>query len=418
MIFDNDRSYDILYQKMNKERYTQVLVSLIIATILFATGFYTGKKSSLSNVPVGLLNATSTENADLAPFWEAWNLLDQKFSSASSTTPPISNQTKVWGAIEGLASSYGDPYTVFFPPVESKSFEEEISGSFGGVGMEIGVQDGFLTVIAPLKGTPADVAGVKAGDKIISIGNKSALNMSSDEAIGLIRGDVGTSVVVTFERKGVKDPIVKTLVRANIEIPTIDTKILPGNIFVISLYSFTATSPDLFRGALRQFVESGSDKLVLDLRNNPGGYLEAALDMASWFLPTGKVVVTENYGDKIPPTIYRSKGYDIFTDKLKFVILVNEGSASASEILAGALQEYNKAVLVGERTFGKGSVQELVPVTSDTSLKITVAHWFTPFGKSISNGGLTPNIEVPLTLENTKNGADPQMDAAVKYLMK
>jgi carboxyl-terminal processing protease len=402
---------------MNKERYTQVLASLLIAAVLFMIGFYVGKKSSLSNVPVGLLNATSTENVDLTPFWEAWNLLDQKFATVSSTTPKITNQDKVWGAIGGLAGSYGDPYTVFFPPVESKSFEEEINGSFGGIGMEIGVQDGLLTVIAPLKDTPADAAGVKAGDKIISIGDKSALNMSTDEAIKLIRGDMGTSVVVTFGRKGVKDPIVKTLIRANIEIPTIDTKVLPGNIFVINLYSFTATSPNLFRGALRQFVESGSDKLILDLRNNPGGYLEAALDMASWFLPTGKTVVTENFGDNIAPTVYRSKGYDIFTDKLKFVILVNEGSASASEILAGALQEYDKATLIGERTFGKGSVQELVPVTSDTSLKITVAHWFTPLGRSISNGGLTPDIEVKLTPENTKRGADPQMDAAVKYLL-
>jgi carboxyl-terminal processing protease len=401
---------------MNKEKYIQVLSSLLIAGILFTTGFYVGKSRPSSNVPPGLLNATSTENADLAPFWEAWNLLDQKFAVTSSTTPPVTSQAKIWGAIAGLTGSYGDPYTVFFPPAESKTFEEEISGSFGGVGMEIGVQDGVLTIIAPLKGTPAEAAGVLPGDKIISIGSKSALNMSTDEAISLIRGDVGTSVVVTFARKGVKDPIVKTLVRANIEIPTIDTKILPGNIFVINLYSFTATSPNLFRGALRQFVESGSDKLVLDLRNNPGGYLEAALDMASWFLPTGKVVVTENFGDKMPPDVYRSKGYNIFTDKLKFAILVNEGSASASEILAGALREYNKAVLIGSRTFGKGSVQELVPLTSDTSLKITVAHWFTPLGKSISNGGLTPDIQVDLTPENTKGGADPVMDAAVKYL--
>jgi carboxyl-terminal processing protease len=164
-------------------------------------------------------------------------------------------------------------------------------------------------------------------------------------------------------------------------------------------------------------VESHSDKLILDLRNNPGGYLEAALDMASWFLPAGKTVVTENFGDKTPPEVYRSKGYNIFNDNLKMVILVNEGTASASEILSGALREYNKAILVGQKTFGKGSVQELLPVTSDTSLKVTVAHWFTPSGKSISNGGLAPDIEVKLTPENTKNGADPQMDAAVKYLL-
>jgi carboxyl-terminal processing protease len=402
---------------MSKERYTQIIISVLIAAALFTVGFYVGKDNSSKNAPIQLLNATSTQNADLAPFWKAWNLLDEKFANSSSTTPPIDNQAKIWGAIQGLAGSYGDPYTVFFPPVESKSFEETITGSFGGVGMEIGIQDGLLTVVAPLKGTPAEAADIKAGDKIMSIGDKSALNMSTDEAIKLIRGDVGTSIVVTFGRKGVKEPIVKTLTRANIEIPTVDTKILPEGVFVISLYNFSANSPNLFRGALREFVESGSDKLVLDLRNNPGGYLEAALDMASWFLPTGKTVVTENFGDKIAPEVYRSKGYNIFTDKLKFVILVNEGSASASEILAGALREYNKAILIGDKTFGKGSVQELVPVTGDTSLKITVAHWFTPLGKSISNGGLTPDIEVKLTAENTKDGNDPQLNAAVKYLL-
>lgn len=401
---------------MSRERYTQILISTLIAVILFVMGFYVGRRNSLNNVPIQFSNATSTESVDLAPFWKAWSLLDEKFASASSTIPKVGNQDKIWGAIQGLASSYGDPYTVFFPPVESKSFEEEISGSFGGVGMEIGLADDLLTVIAPLKGTPAEAAGVLAGDKIVMIGDKSSLKMSTEEAVKMIRGEVGTSVTITFERKGVKEPIVKTLIRANIEIPTIKTKLLPENVFVIELYSFSAISPNLFRGALRQFVESGSDKLVLDLRNNPGGYLEAALDMASWFLPTGKVVVTEDFGEKTEPKIYRSKGYDIFTDKLKFVILVNEGSASASEILAGALREYNKATLIGNKTFGKGSIQELVPVTGDTSLKITVAHWLTPFDRSISDGGLTPDIEVKLTPENTKDGRDPILEKAVEYL--
>lgn len=403
---------------MNRERYTQIFASIFIAVALFTVGFYAGKKNSLGGMPSQFLNATSTEEIDLAPFWKAWNLLDKNFVGSSSSTPKVGSQAKIWGAIGGLADSYGDPYTVFFPPVESKNFEEEISGTFGGVGMEIDIVDGLLTVVAPLKGTPAEKAGVRPGDKIIMIGDQSALKLSTSEAIKLIRGEVGTSIAVTFERKGEKDLLVKTLIRDLIEIPTVDTKLLPENVFVISLYSFSATSPNLFRGALREFVESGSDKLILDLRNNPGGYLEASLDMASWFLPIGKVVVTEDFGDKKERHEYRSKGYDIFTDRLKFAILVNEGSASASEILAGALQEYNKAALIGQKTFGKGSVQELISVTPDTSLKITVAHWFTPFGKSISNGGLTPDIEVKLTPENTKAGKDPVMDRAVQYLLK
>ncbi|NLE07576.1 MAG: S41 family peptidase [Parcubacteria group bacterium] len=403
---------------MIKHRYTQALIIIALVGGVFALGFYVGQERSLSGVPSQFLNTSNVENVDLAPFWKAWKILDEKFTPASSTVEVVKNQEKIWGAIQGLTASYKDPYTVFFPPAESKMFEEEISGSFGGIGIEVGVQDGVLTVVAPLKGTPAERAGVKAGDKIITIGEIPASKLSSDEAVKLIRGEAGTPIVITFARKGVNEPIVKTIVRANIEVPTIETEILSEDIFVIELYSFTATSPNLFRGALREFVESGSNKLILDLRNNPGGYLEAALDMASWFLPAGKVVVTEDFGESISPKIYRSKGYDIFNDNLKFVILVNEGSASASEILAGALREYGKATLIGTRTFGKGSVQELLPITSDTSLKVTVAHWLTPLGNSISEGGLTPDIEVGLTLENTKDGKDPQKDTAVNYLLK
>lgn len=402
---------------MNNERYTQILVSVFVAGILFATGFYFGKKDSQDIRMVQFLNASSTESFDLDTYWKVWDILDEKFTPASSTTPQVTNKDKLWGSIAGLASSYKDPYTVFFPPVESKAFEEEISGSFGGVGMEVATEEGMLTVVAPLKGTPAEKAGILAGDKILMIGDKSTAKMSSDEAVKIIRGEVGTPVTITFGRDGVENPIVKTLIRDNIDIPTINTKLTSENVFVISLYSFSATSPNLFRGALREFVESGSDKLILDLRNNPGGYLEAALDMASWFLPTGKVVVTEDFGEKKEPKVYRSKGYDIFTSRLKLVILVNEGSASASEILAGALKEHGKAILVGNQTFGKGSVQELVPVTSDTSLKITVAHWLTPLGNSISSGGLAPDIEVKLTEENTKNGRDPALEKAIEYLL-
>lgn len=403
---------------MQKERYIQIITSLAVASVLFFTGFFIGKKESQNEIPVQILNATSTKSVDLEPFWKTWRILDEKFAPSGTTTPKVTDQNKIWGAVQGLAASYGDPYTVFFPPVESKSFAEEISGSFGGIGMEIGITDSTLTVIAPLKGTPAERAGILAGDKIIMIGEKSALSMSTDEAIKLIRGEPGTSITITFQRKGVKEPIVKTITRANIEIPTIKTELLPSGVFKIDLYSFSAISPNLFRKALREFVESGSDKLILDLRNNPGGYLEAALDMASWFLPTGKLVVAEDFGEKREKQEYRSKGYDVFTDQLKFVILVNEGSASASEILAGALQEHKKATLIGTKTFGKGSVQELVDIGSGTSLKVTVAHWFTPLGKSISNGGLTPDIEIKLTPENTKDGRDPVLEKAVEFLIK
>ena len=399
------------------EKYKNLGISIFLAIVLLFAGIRIGEKRAINSQKPTVLSGQNAAAVDMAPFWDAWKLLDEKFSPASSSTPDVEAKDKVWGAIQGLAASYGDPYTVFFPPEEAKIFEEEISGAFGGVGMEIGIQDGVLTVIAPLKNTPAYRAGVQAGDKIISINGAPALDMNTDEAIKIIRGEIGTTVSISFARKGESAPLVKEITRAAIEIPTVNTKTLPGGVFVIELYNFSANSPALFRDSLREFVESGNDKLIIDLRNNPGGYLEAALDMASWFLPVGKVVVSEDFGNGVNPREYRSKGYDIFTDRLKMAILVNGGSASASEILAGALSEYGEATLVGTKTFGKGSVQELLPLTSDTSLKITVAHWLTPNGNSISNGGLTPDIEVEVTPENTKDGNDPQLNAAVKYLL-
>lgn len=407
----------ILYQDMNNKTYTQILLSAVITAALFFSGFFAGQ-NSIKEDPIRILNATSTEEVDMAPFWKAWQTLNKRFVPAGTTTPEVTSKEKIWGSIQGLASSYGDPYTVFFPPEESKAFEEEISGSFGGVGMEIDIINNTLTVVAPLKGTPAEKADIRAGDKIIMIGDKSAAGMSTTEAVKFIKGNPGTPVTITFSREGAPEPLVKTLVRDIIEIPIVDTKKLPDGIFVIELYSFSANSPNLFRSALREFVESGSNKLILDLRNNPGGYLEAAIDMASWFLPRGKVITTEDFGGKQEAKAYRSRGYDVFNENLKFAILINEGSASASEILAGALSEYDKATLIGGQTFGKGSVQELVPITSDTSLKITVAHWFTPNGKSISVGGLTPDIEVEVTPENTKDDADPILKKAIEFLNK
>lgn len=398
----------------NKYRIAGIIV---LMALLFSSGYFLGESSASSQPAAAILNSEEKAiPADMAPFWKAWKILDEKFAPASSTTDPVTAEKKIWSATEGLAGSYGDPYTVFFPPKESKMFEEEIRGSFGGVGMEIGIQDNALTVIAPIKNSPAEKAGIKAGDKILTIDDKPAQKFSTDEAVGMIRGEEGTQVTIVFYRPSTKEEFTKILGRAVIDIPTIDANLRSDGVFVIKLYNFSAVSPNLFRSALRQFVESKSDKLVLDLRGNPGGYLEAALDMASWFLPSGKVVVTEDFGTKKEPTIYRSKGYDVFNANLKFAILVDKGSASASEILAGALQQQGKAKLFGENTFGKGSVQELVNVTDNTSLKVTVAHWLTPNGISISNGGLKPDFEVKVTPENTKNGNDPVMNRAVEYL--
>lgn len=397
-----------------------IIVSVFVCLLLigsFSAGKAAGRDEKVVAEPPQLENTELGKpvDVDFAPFWKAWSVINEKFVPAT-TTGQANDQEKVYGAIEGLAASLGDPYTVFLPPVENEIFEGDVRGNFEGVGMEVGIRDGVLTVVAPLKGTPAYNAGVKSGDKIINIDGTSTYNVSTEEAVSKIRGKKGEAVVLTILRDDSPEPIEISVVRDVINIPTLNTELRSDGVFVIELYNFSAVSPDLFRAALREFIDARTDKLLLDLRGNPGGYLEAAIDMASWFLPPGKIVVREDFGERKPEEVYRSRGYDIFNNKLKFVILVDEGSASASEILAGALQEHGIAKLVGEKTFGKGSVQELVKITSDTSLKVTIARWLTPNGISISSSGVTPDFVVDVTPEQVKAGVDPRLDKAIEVL--
>lgn len=415
---------------MGKVSRAKWLIWFIIALAwagTFYLGFYLGTEQVPAEQKVTEVvgkNAGRPDSVDFSSFWQAWNVLNEKYiddNGNSSTTKHATDQERVWGAIAGMTASLGDPYTTFFPPEQKKKFEEEISGNFSGVGMEIGIKDNTLTVIAPLPNSPAKRAGVLSGDKILKINDKVADSMSADEAVSLIRGPEGTNVNLTLSRSSSSTPSAKpfelSIKREVITIPTIDAKKMDNGIFVIRLYNFSAVSPGLFRNALKQFTESKTNKLVLDLRGNPGGFLDAAVDMASWFLPSGKPIVVEKHGGKTEDKIYRSRGYDIFNSSLKMVILVDKGSASASEILAGALSEYDKGVLVGEQTFGKGSVQELIPL-GDSSIKITIAKWYTPKNHSISLNGLRPDVEVPMTIDDFKTGRDPQMDKAVEILLK
>lgn len=405
--------------------------AIFLAALGFAGGFLVGSSPKAASVlPASVAQAIGADQppagVDFSPVWHAWQVMDQKFvpasvatSSASSTEPIIEGtpeQKRVWGMISGMAESLDDPYTFFLPPVEQKQFEEDLSGEFSGVGMEIAIKNEILTVVSPLKGTPAERAGVKPNDQVLEINGDSTRGMDITTAVNRIRGPKGTEVTLKMMREGWTEPREVKVTRDVINVPVVDTERRSDNIFVISVHNFTSNSPGLFREALREFVESGSSRLILDLRGNPGGYLEAAVDMASWFLPSGRVVVTEDYAGHEANVDHRSRGYNVFNDNLRMVILVDKGSASASEILAGALNHYGTAQLVGTNTFGKGSVQELVPLTNDTSLKITVARWLLPDGEQIPNSGIAPDIEVKFTEEDAEADRDPQMDRAVELL--
>jgi len=400
--------------------------AIVCATVLILAGFAGGYLLAMHNARQGIgLTASSLPpvGVDFSPVWKAWHTIDQKFVPAAvSTTTPLAtttaklNEQKVWGMIQGLAASLHDPYTFFLPPVEKKQFESDMKGSFEGVGMEIEIKDGILTVVSPLKGSPASKAGIKAGDRILKINGESTEGMDTTTAVGKIRGPKGTKVELTISRDEWDKPRPISVMRDVINVPIIVTTVRPDGIFVIQVSQFTANAPDLFRKALREFVQVGKPKLILDLRGNPGGYLEAAVDIGSWFLPTGAVVVSEDYAGHAANIVHRSYGYDIFNENLEMVILVDKGSASASEILAGALRAHDVAQLVGMHTFGKGSVQELVQITPETSLKVTVARWMGPDGEQIPLDGIAPDYTVDISEEERKAHKDTQMQKAVELL--
>ena len=432
-----------------KHTYLSAVGAFVVVLLAFGAGAYVGFQHRPAIESVTVLSSKETgkpEQVDFSPFWQAWNVLDEKFMPAPAATSTLANaglatttknklatsKDRVWGAIAGMTKALGDPYTTFFPPVENKSFSEELSGEFGGVGMEVGIKKSVLTVIAPIDGSPAMKAGIVAGDKVLAIDGKSTAELSVEEAVQKIRGVKGTKVKLTILHEGADATKDFSMVRDTIEVPTIktsvydeagkpinkDTGIRPGGIFVIRFMTFTANSPQLFLNALHAFVTHGGDKLVIDLRGNPGGYLDAAVDVASQFLPEGEVVVTERFGKAGTENVHRSRGYNTINPKTKIIVLIDKGSASASEILAGALQDQGKAKLVGERSFGKGSVQELVQLTPETSLKVTVARWYTPKGTSISDNGLTPDYPVELKKEDIDKGRDPALQKAIQLLTK
>lgn len=386
---------------MDKKKIIISLSAFFLIVGSFYSGFFYGKLQCKVCPP---------EDIDFSLFWEAYQKLKENFIKKEE----FDIQKMIYGAISGMTRSLGDPYTTFFTPSETKKFLEDVKGEFEGVGMEIGIKNNKLTVITPLEGTPAERAGIRAGDKILKIGDRLTEEMSIDEAVNLIRGPKGTKVILTIFREGWKEPREIELVREVIKIPTLKWEIKEGNIAYIKIYQFSERVDEEFSKMAFEVLKSPAKKIILDLRNNPGGLLDRVVKVAGWFLEKETPVLIEKRGEE-KEKIYKSPGPGRFST-YPIVILINNGSASGAEILAGALQDNLGVLLVGEKSFGKGTVQEPFNLSDESMLKITVAKWLTPKGRSISELGLEPNVEVKMTEEDYEKGLDPQLEKAIEII--
>lgn len=398
--------------------YKRIALAVIIVALL-GVGFFSGARfeklklnNSAEQIATDIVNKNGGQpNAiDFSLFWTILDKLQEKFVDQDK----IADKRKlVYGAIEGMVNSAGDPYTVFMEPVESKKFEEQINGSFGGVGLELGMRKNLLTVISPIKNTPAEKAGILAGDVIIKINDKDATTLKIDEAVSQIRGKKGTPVKLSLQRSGQKEAKEFTLVRDDIKIPTVEWKLLDDHIAHLQIFGFNRNTDADFAKLAQEILASKADRIILDLRNNPGGILDSSVNIASWFLDPNQTVVTEKFSDSTQTSLHTSKIAEL--KKYPMVILVNKGSASASEILAGALRDNRGIKVIGETSFGKGSVQELIEFPTEAgkaTLKVTIAKWYTPSGISINDNGIKPDIEVKRTEEDIAKDKDPQLDKA------
>ncbi len=400
----------------------KILIVAIFVSLAagFGGGIWFSNLQAVGSIPIirTLINQDKgkPKDVDFSLFWQVWNSLHEKYVDPNK----LDMQELLYGAIDGMVKSVGDPYTVFFKPVVSQKFQEQINGAFGGVGMELGERNGYVTVIAPIKDTPAYKAGIKAGDKILKVDSKETSNYSIDEVVGMIRGQIGTKVLLNVISEGDKKSRDVTLVREKIRVPALKWQMMNNNIAYIQIYEFSQNVDTDFENAAQEILKSPAKGIVIDLRNNPGGLLESAIDLAGWMLDKGQVVTMEEFKDGSRQE-FKSDGNSALRG-YPTIILINGGSASASEILSGALHDNRPVQLVGEKSFGKGSVQELENYDNGSSLKVTVAKWLTPKGRSITQLGIDPDVVVPIStyptasLEFGTPGKDPQLDKALQLL--
>jgi carboxyl-terminal processing protease len=406
---------------MRRNRILFIAAVLIALGAGFASGFFYFQhknEQAVDTIIKQVINKDSGKSSavDFGLFWQVWDRLHERYVDQSV----LDTQKLVYGAISGMVAAAGDPYTVFFEPVTSQKFQEEVSGAFSGVGMEIGKRDDVITVIAPIKDSPAMRAGIMSGDVVVKVDDASSDGWSVEEAVSRIRGKKGTTVHLTLARQGVAEYLELDIVRDTIKVPAVDWRMLDNKVAYLQIYSFNANVDTEFIRAAQELTAAGATRLIIDVRNNPGGLLDSAVNISGWLMASDSLVVAEEFSDGTRNEL-RTKGNAKLAG-IPMVLLMNGGSASAAEILAGALHDIRGIDLVGEKSFGKGSVQQLEDFYNGSSLKVTVARWLTPNGVNISKTGIEPTIEVKLDpaeyvekgWELGTVGKDPQLDRAIE----
>jgi len=356
-------------------------------------------------------NSHEMDGVDLGLFWDTWNMLEQNYVDKGK----LIDKDLFYGALRGMVESVGDPYTIFMDPTTLNEFNEDMAGSFEGIGAEIGKKDDIITVVAPLAGMPAEKAGLKSGDMIIEIDGESTAGLNVMEAVKKIRGPKDSTVILTIARKGEESLLKIEITRGVIVIKSVKYELLENNIFVITVSNFNDDTDALFNEAVNEALLKNPKGIILDMRNNPGGYLDMAVNMAGNWIDND-VVVVEDYG--LGAKVNHKSFNRASLKSIPTVVLVNQGSASAAEIVAGALQDNDFATIVGEKTFGKGSVQVLKPLADGSAIKITTAKWMTPKGRSINDLGIEPDVVVEYTLKDFEAKKDPQKDKAIEILLR
>lgn len=385
------------------------LVRILVLIVVFTIGYGLGISVHQPTILKTSSATTSTDAISFDRLQEVWDTLQKEY-----VNQPLNKSDAVYGAIHGMVDSLKDPYTVFFTPDESKSFQDEIGGVFEGIGAEIGIKNDQLVIIAPLPDSPAEKAGLKAGDMIFAIDTTATQGVALDDAVKKIRGAQGTKVALTIKTGADGTPRDVLITRASITVKSVQLSMTDDHIGILKLSYFGPQTEKEFTGAVNQFLVQNGKGLVLDLRSDPGGFLDTAVSVVGQFVDSGSVVVKEKFVDGTENE-HKTNG----NGKLKgipVVVLIDEGSASASEIVAGALQDYGIATLVGTKSYGKGSVQQVEQFKDGSSLKVTIAKWFTPKGRSINQQGIVPDVEVQLTKEQFDKNQDPQQDKALEVL--